>query len=348
MTTKEKLLSDAPKTYEDLQEWAAKYGLKIPLKSPFTPDDVNAVMPLLRLPLDEDAIQVSKSSETRKGYDTTGYSYQASVDRLNWVFGPTNWTWRLINEQYELSSTRNGYEKHIHSAEIELSVGYREFNQESKSYEWIAVYSVPPVPTDHESVEKGSSKKGMLTKGIKRAASFLGVGADAYLGTLDDDMVTGINPDDDMRTKKKAEKAIDSKGYFQLIELGKKKGFVSEIKLREWYKVESQGAITGDPASLTKAEAYEVKGWLFKLPDPADDDFDEPVTNPTQEPDRIEDEKEEPTVSGYPKSLDELMGTDEAIIRSIATDFSFVMPSQLTDRNKGPLCKTLWNLMKAK
>lgn len=346
--TKETLLPDAPKNYEDLQGWAAKYGLKIPLKAPFTPDDVNAVMPLLRLPLDEDAIQVSKGSETRKGYDTTGYSYQASVDRLNWIFGPTNWTWRLINEQYDLSSTRNGYEKHIHSAEIELSVGYREFNQDTKTYEWIAVYSVPPVPTDHESVEKGSAKKGMLTKGIKRAASFLGVGADAYLGTLDDDMVTGINPDDDMRTKKKAEKAVDSKGYLQLIELGKKKGFASDIKLREWYKVESQGAITSDPANLTKAEAYEIKGWLFKLPDPAeDDDFDEPEQSEAQEPERHA-ESDESNASEFPSTLEELIASDEALVRKIAADFSFVMPSQLTDRNKGPLCKTLWNLMKAK
>lgn len=337
-------LSKSPKTYEDLIAWAEHYGIPIPLKAPFTPDDVNKVMPLLRLPLDEDAIQVSKSNITRKGYDTTGYSYQAAVDRLNWVFGPTNWTWRLLNEQYELSSTRNGYEKHVHSAEIELIIGYRELNPETKRFELVEVHNVPPVPTDHESVEKGSAKKGMLTKGIKRSASFLGVGADAYLGTLDDDMVTGIDPNDDMRTKKQPEKAIDSKGYLQLIELGRKKGISSEIKLREWYKAESGGAITSDPANLTKAEAYEIKGWLFKL-----DDYIPDAALEVEETEKVEStELASEPVEGYPSSLEELMASGEDFIRKIASEFSLSTPSQLTDKNKAPFCKTLWQLLKNK
>lgn len=338
-------LPKVPKTFEELREYAKQYGVEIPIKPPFTPDDINALLPLLRLPLDEDAIQESKGSETKKGYDTTGYSYQAHVDRMNWVFGPTNWTWSVLNENYDDSQTTgSGFVRHLYSAEIELLIGYRVFNEETKSWEWITVYSLPPIPTDHEHFrEKGAARKGMLTKGIKRATSFLGVGADAYLGTLDDDLSTGADPTDDTRTKKKLDKIIDSKGYIQLVELGKRKGFESEIKLREWYKTKSEGAIANDPANLTKAEAYEVKGWLFKLDDHFDDDqseIEEGESSPVEQETEVVGEQVD-----RPRTLEELMAADEEIIRKIASEFSFKMPSPLTDKNKGPLCKTLGRLM---
>lgn len=334
----------APKTFEDLKEIAESYGVSIPLKSPFTPDDVNLLLPLLRLPLDEEAIQESKGRETKKGYDTTGYSYQAHIDRMNWVFGPAHWTWAIHNETYDGSQTTgNGYVKHQFSAEIELLIGYRIQNDETKQWEWITVHNLPPVPTDHEHfMEKGAARKGMLTKGIKRATSFLGVGADAYLGTLDDDLVTGADPDDDIRTKKKVEKVIDSKGYLQLVELGRKKGFESDIKLREWYKTKSQGAIVNDPANLTKAECYEVKGWLFKLDDHTETENDDSTSSENYDLEEDQSLDKE----GYPKTLAELMASDENMIRKIASEFSFQMPSSpLTDKNKGPLCKTLGRLM---
>lgn len=339
--TEEHKLPEAPKTFEELKEIAKQYGVEIPIKSPFTPDDVNKLLPLLRLPLDEEAIQESKGSETKKGYDTTGYSYQAHVDRMNWVFGPTNWTWVVHNETYDDSQiTGSGFVRHQYSAEIELLIGYRGFNEEAKSWEWITVHSLPPIPTDHEHFkERGAARKGMLTKGIKRATSFMGVGADAYLGTLDDDLSTGADPSDDTRSRKKPDKVIDSKGYLQLVELGRKKGFDSDIKLREWYKAMSEGAISNDPANLTKAEAYEVKGWLFKLESPPEEE----ENSGEIESDTSEGEKE--TVTDYPNTLEELMAADESLILKIAADYSFQMPSSITPKNKGPLCKTLAQLM---
>ncbi|MGG6309838.1 hypothetical protein [Paenibacillus macerans] len=346
MTTKaketEQELPKALKTFEELKEVAKQYGVEIPLKSPFTPDDVNRVLPILRLPLDEEAIQESRGSETHRGYDTTGYSYQAHVDRMNWVFGPTNWTWILHNESYDDSQvTGGGYVRHLYSAEIELLIGYRAFNEETKRWEWITVHNVPPVSTDHEHFkEKGSARKGMLTKGIKRATSFLGVGADAYLGTLDDDLSTGAEASDDTRTRKKIDKAIDSKGYIQLIELGRKKGFASEIKLREWYKTKSEGAISNDPANLTKAESNEVKSWLFKLEDRSEENDGSQETGA-----EISEEDQSEQQIDYPKTLDELMSADESLILKIAADYSFQMPASITPKNKGPLCKTLAQLM---
>ncbi len=341
--TEERKLPEAPKTFEELREIAKQYGVEIPIQSPFTPDDVNKLMPLLRLPLNEEAIKESKGSETKKGYDTISYSYQAHIDRMNWVFGPTNWTWVIHNETYDdTQTTGNGYVRHLFSAEIELLIGYRIFNEESKCWEWITVHSLPPIPTDHEHFkEKGAARKGMLTKGIKRATSFLGVGADAYLGTLDDDLSTGAEATDDTRTRKKLDKVIDSKGYLQLVELGRKKGFDSDIKLREWYKTMSEGAITNDPANLTKAEVYEVKGWLFKLEDRSEDD--EGSEEDLQPANSEEDQPEQP--EEYPKTLEELMAADESLILKIAADYSFQMPASITPKNKGPLCKTLAQLM---
>lgn len=341
MTTTEtkRQLPKAPKTFGDLKQIAEEFGVEIPIKSPFTPDDVNKLLPLLRLPLDEDAIQESKGSETRKGYDTTGYSYQAHVDRMNWVFGPTNWTWVIHNESYDGSlTTGGGYTKHQYSAEIELLIGYRVLNEETNQWEWITVHSLPPIPTDHEHFrEKGAARKGMLTKGIKRATSFLGVGADAYLGTLDDDLVTGADPTDDLRPRK-IDKVIDSKGYLQLMDLARVKGFNSDIKFREWYKTRSEGAITNDPANLTKAEAYEIKGWLFKLDDQTEpDDYSE---------NESEDQDNQPeTVIDRPKTLEELMAMDNSLILQLAAEYSFQMPASITSKNKGPLCKTLAQLM---
>lgn len=333
------LPTGAPKTFEELKAIAESYGVKIPLEAPFTPNDFNKVLPLLRLPLDEAAIQESKGSETRKGYDTTGYAYQAHVDRMNWVLGPTNWTWRILNEEYDGSqTTRSGLTKHSYSSEIELLVGYREYNEETKAWEWITVHSVPPIPTDHDSfTERGAARKGMMTKGIKRSTSFLGVGADAYLGTLDDDLITGADPKDDIRPtpRKFEDKVVDSKDYEQLIGLAKAKGLAAESKLREFYRTKSEGRITNDPANLTKAEAKEVKFYLMDLPDYVPPEVLE------------EDEETEEDGNGWrPKTVADLMAADEATIRKLAAEYSFRVPDNLTDKNKGPLCRTLGNLMK--
>lgn len=328
----------APKTFEDLQEIAESLGVTIPIQSPFTPNDVNNLLPLLRLPLDESALQESKASETRRGYDTIGYSYQAHVDRMNWILGPAHWTWRILNEDSDdRGTTSSGKVKYVYSGEIEILIGYREQNPETKQWEWVTVHSVPPIPTDHESLERGSARKGMLTKGIKRATSILGVGADAYLGVLDDDLVTGAGPGDDMATPRDKDwhnQPITEKEFNFLYELAKKKGLTME-RLREWYKTKSEGKITAETANLTKRQAMEVKAWLTQLPD-----------KKPEPPKEEKGEQEQPSEPKRPASLEELMSADEQTIRNIAAEFSFSMPPQLTDTNKKAICKTLGTLMK--
>lgn len=334
-------------SFNELKKVAEAHEIKIPIQAPFTPNQINALMPLLRLPLADDAIQATKGRETGKEYDTTGYSYQAVVDRLNWIFGPTNWTWEIQNEVYELSATKNMFEKHVYSAEISLSIGYKELNPETKQFDWVTVHSVPPIPTDHESLEKGTARKGMLTKGIKRAASFIGVGADAYLGTLDDDLVTGADGNDDMRSKKKADKLIDSDGYIKLIRLSELKGFESEIKLREWYKAISEGAIQNDPANLTKAEVAEIKRELFLLPDVSMKKLvsEDSTEKPSKQVEVSKEEQDAVETETIPTTYAELVSSDESVIRNQAAKYSFKMPDVITDRNKASLCKTLASLM---
>lgn len=72
----------------DIRKMARESGLEIPLKSPFTANELNQMYPLLRAPIREDAIERTNGRETGKGYDTTSYRYQALVDRMNEVLGP--------------------------------------------------------------------------------------------------------------------------------------------------------------------------------------------------------------------------------------------------------------------
>ena len=50
--------------------------------------------------LSDDAIQRTDAAKTKKGYSTTGYGYQASVDRFNEVLGEDwNFSWEIIHEE---------------------------------------------------------------------------------------------------------------------------------------------------------------------------------------------------------------------------------------------------------
>jgi hypothetical protein len=326
---------------EMLQEAAKAAGIEIPIQAPFTPSDVNKLLPLLRMSLNSAAIQSASAAETGKGYDSIGYSYQAHIDRMNWVFGPTQWRWKAVGEECEETATAGGYVKFTSSCEIILQIGYRDLNPESKQWEWLTVHELEPIPSDHESLEKGSARKGCLTKGIKRATSFLGVGADAYLGTLDDDMSTGAARSDQMKTPIGGRaKIIDSKGYQMVKSLAAKKGFTEDTKLREFYKAESGGIIYNDPANLTKTEASEVKNMLFKLPDAVEQDEEE-----TEEESSGVDESSLDDAPERPTTLAELMSSDDGVIKAIASEYSFKLPDVITPKNKAAICKTLATLM---
>lgn len=356
-----------PETFHELKKIADEWGLQIPLKAPFTPNAINELTPLLRLPLPESAIQESKATETRKGYDTTGYSYQAHVDRMNWIFGPAHWKWRIENEQLDdTKKTHQGRIKFEYSGDIHLEVGYYKQDPDTEEFKWVTVHKVPPIPTDHESMEKGSARKGMMTKGIKRSTSILGVGADAYLGVLDDDLITGAEPGDEMAGSRTIyddmeweERPADRDDLERLKLAASRKGFTSAA-LKQFYRTKSEGQITADITSMKKGEMTQVIKWLAELPDkeqetaqeqPQEAEKGQGATDNTQEgaKDAQKGAQEatgpSPDPAANPKTLVELQSSDEATIRRIAAEYSFTMPGQLNDRNRAAICKTLATLM---
>ena len=351
----------APKTFHELKAVAEEWGIEIPLKAPFTPDDINKVTPLLRLPLPEEALQETSGKDTGRGYDTTGYSYQAHIDRMNWVFGPAHWTWEIQNETCEEGRTSTNRQKFTYYGEIVVKIGYKELNPETKRYEWVIVHDLPPYPTDHESLERGSARKGMLTKGIKRATSTIGVGADAWLGIFDDDLITGAAPGEMMAGPAAH---ISERDFDYLARTAERKGLTLE-KLRNWYEQELQ--ITNEPAKLTPEEFERVKKLLFTIPqgktyadmvqrqqqstppEPQNSPQEARNTPPTTKDTTEHQETQENSAQeaeGMPKTLDELIALPDERIRELAKMYRFNMPASINDTNRRPLCKALATLMK--
>jgi len=128
-----------------------------------------------------DAIQRTKRSETKKGYDTDGYGYQYCIDKMNNIAGLGHW--RIIAEevfceQGEYSSGRKAYEV---GYDVIIQLG----NWTPSGFQVLA--ETPKTPGGHVSALKTDARKGALTNAIKKAIAFFGIGAAAYRGELNDD-----------------------------------------------------------------------------------------------------------------------------------------------------------------
>ena len=134
---------------------------------------------LLSAPFEDDAVERTKGAQTRKGYDTTGIKYQFIVDRLNKVLGPG--CFRTTQEMTVTEMTRqSGRAAFSVDVEITLQIG----NWGMQGFHPIAeVFGIG----GHTSNSLADAKKGAYTNGFKKAAAMLGVGRQAYAGTIDDD-----------------------------------------------------------------------------------------------------------------------------------------------------------------
>lgn len=119
---------------------------------------------------------------TGKGYDTTGIKYQAVVDRLNEVLGLEGWRQEVRVLREETETTRKDKTMHTVTSEVTLRVG---FYSKTRG-EWVEL-TQRVSPGGHSSLEFGSAHKGAMTNALKKCAALLGVGREAYLGTIDDD-----------------------------------------------------------------------------------------------------------------------------------------------------------------
>jgi hypothetical protein len=141
-----------------------------------------------------DAVQRTKASETKKGYDTDGYGYQYIVDRFNEICG-ADWgfSWRVIKEME--GEYKSGAKFHEVTVEVGIWVMDRT--------------NARTCAGGHISMSYADALKGAITNGFKKTAAFWGVGRDAYAGTIDDDNVP--LPDDMNNIKTKSTAKISTK-----------------------------------------------------------------------------------------------------------------------------------------
>lgn len=132
----------------------------------------NNITKLLSEKMPEEAIQRTRKEDTRKGYNTDGYSYQFCVDRLNEVAGD-KWffTWGVIHE--EKGAYKSGMPYYDITVKVEIWI-----SPEGKGRSCVG---------GHTAMTYADALKGAITNGFKKTAAFWGVGRDAYAGTIDDD-----------------------------------------------------------------------------------------------------------------------------------------------------------------
>ena len=127
----------------------------------------------------EAAIERTKKEITHRGYDTTGYGYQFCVNRLNEVLPKYGLTWatqdsiKLIRE-YPVKSGAIYYE---YAGRLSLM-----FLDEANN-----VVDRKDCYGGHQSSTHADAMKGAFTNAFKKAVALVGVGADAYEGTIDED-----------------------------------------------------------------------------------------------------------------------------------------------------------------
>jgi hypothetical protein len=140
----------------------------------------------LAAPFSEEAIERTDGRVTGKGYSTTGIKYQYVVNRLNDVLGIGGFRVERSVSVKE-TATAKGRTAFDAGCEIKLQLG-----------EWIDGGFVPFAEAigdgGHTAMTESDARKGAYTNGFKKAAAFLGVGRQAYEGTLDDDNVPAEEP----------------------------------------------------------------------------------------------------------------------------------------------------------
>jgi hypothetical protein len=154
------------------------------------------ILKKLAAKMPEEAIQRTKKSETKKGYDTDGYGYQYCVDRFNDVLG-LYWghSWQI--ESHIEGQYKSGQTFHEITVSAEIWIVEKSFSRGCAG--------------GHTSSNYSDALKGAITNAFKKAASFWGVGRDAYAGTIDDDNKPLPEPD--------SEKSIDLDKFYSEMKL---------------------------------------------------------------------------------------------------------------------------------
>jgi hypothetical protein len=144
--------------------------------------EVLEIFKRLAEPLPKEAVQRTKKEISKKGYDTTGYSYQYCVNRFNEVLGNAwGYTHRILRET---------------TGTFKSGTPFFEFTIET------SIWILSPDNTrscfgGHISSVHADAMKGAFTNSFKKTAAMFGVGREAFEGSLDDDATY----EDDVNTK---------------------------------------------------------------------------------------------------------------------------------------------------
>ena len=145
-----------------------------------TPAKLDGLYPQFLADFPPEAVEHTKASVTRKGYDTTGYQYQFEVNRLNEVLGISHW--RTVDETTIIgtSTTDSGRERYEYICKLTLQIGNAVEGQ------W-HILAERTCYGGHISNTHGDGAKGAFTNALKKTLGLFGVGHRAYEGTLDED-----------------------------------------------------------------------------------------------------------------------------------------------------------------
>ena len=137
--------------------------------------------------LPEEAIQRTSKEQTKKGYDTTGYSYQYCVNRLNDILGE-KWGYGYHILKEITGAYKSG--QPFFDVTVELSIWIND-----KENARICVGG-------HTSATFADALKGAITNAFKKTAAFWGIGKEAYEGSIDDDNKPLPDSNDNINNKK--------------------------------------------------------------------------------------------------------------------------------------------------
>lgn len=136
--------------------------------------------------LPPEAVERTKGSQTGRGYDTTGYGYQFIVNRMNEVLGIAGWS-----ETYEIRKEVEGKWKNDKPwYEITVSCRVDFTDPETKEKSWREACGW------HKASAWGDALKGAQTNALKKTASKIGPGWQAYADAVDDDNEPITDPEE--------------------------------------------------------------------------------------------------------------------------------------------------------
>jgi hypothetical protein len=160
-------------------------GAMRPRRIIMTNEEKRKIYAALAAPYPEHCIQRTEGRLTGRGYDTSGIVYQFIANRLNEVLGVGGWRAHRTVTVKEIVRS-NGRPAFEAICGIALELG-----------EWIdgqfIVFAESLADGGHLASSEADARKGSYTTAFKKAATFFGVGRQAYEGSLDDDNLPSEN-----------------------------------------------------------------------------------------------------------------------------------------------------------